>query len=283
MKRSYLSLLLALSIALTGCMTQKRSIMRGWHFELRQNAPQTITSELAEIDLKEGTLRPSKDSEKTAQINRADPFVPLKSLMTYSVPIEIAQKPHLAPKIQKSNPFVFSASALELGATADSKSYWFNRFWEFSMSLIWLNLGGFGFAVGGGYILVGLACVFIAYRNLAWAFASKNDWTIRKASKLGNRTFFPSSSKFSARKNRLSSSSQGKTETNTSRSAQSAQNENLQRARLEKIQREQAKKQRIRAEKKQARKAHFQDFISAPTTRIAIGFIAIMCGYLAFF
>ena len=151
------------------------------------------------------------------------------------------------------------------------------------MSLIWISLGGLGFAVGGGDILVGLACFFIAYRNLAWAFASKNDWTIRKASKLGNRTFFPSSNKFSARKNRFSSLIQGKTGANASRSAQSVQNENLQRARLEKMQREQAKKQRIRAEKKQARKAHFQDFMSSPTTRIAIGFIAIMCGYLAFF
>ena len=91
---------------------QKRSVMPGWHFEMSQNSRESIHSERVESDLIEegqkvncglqGQLQRTDSTEKSAQLNKADPIIPIKSLMAYPLQIEIAHYRQLESKSTKA-------------------------------------------------------------------------------------------------------------------------------------------------------------------------------------
>lgn len=104
MPRTLLIILVAIGLCLPGCSLQKRSIMPGWHVEKPQQKGANRGA-VAEHKSKQAVpnaspsapLRIASSSQPEALTHRknSDPVIPVKSLMSYSPPVKIAQEKQL--------------------------------------------------------------------------------------------------------------------------------------------------------------------------------------------
>jgi hypothetical protein len=265
MKKSRLSLFFALSIVLSGCVMQKRSIMPGWHFEMSQNSHEPIHTECPEKETKkesginydfEGQRPRTKPTKTLASLNRTDPLIPIKSLMAHPLQIEIDQERRLEWKFAGVQGQEVRRTADKADGAYSDPNYVLSRLWKLYGAISWSVLSIIFIFIagdGGGWLVAGVPCSIMATRSFRWIFASNAAWAQRKASKPFSRSFFP--------------------RTNTLKEP----------ARKEAIELQNAENKRIRAELKASRRAKRQAFLQAPSTKIALGFLGILAGYALLF
>jgi hypothetical protein len=100
MKHTHFTLLFTLGILLSGCTLQKRSIMPGWHIEMRSEGRTSQTTEKHESEAEKDPRSQNKASNDfiphTSELQRLkprpterDPLIPVKALMTQQVKAEL--------------------------------------------------------------------------------------------------------------------------------------------------------------------------------------------------
>ena len=122
MQRIPLIILVAIGFSLSGCSLQKRSIMPGWHVE-KHHQHDAISGAMAEHESKQEVPSPSlasslhvpSSSQPEARMHGKDrdPVIPVKSLMSYSLPAETAQEKQLAQLLPTPSPLRVSAHSAE--------------------------------------------------------------------------------------------------------------------------------------------------------------------------
>ena len=257
MQRIPLILLVAIGFSLFGCSLQKRSIMPGWHVE-KHHQHDAISSAMVEYESEQEVPNPSLASsphvpssiqpEARMHGKDRDPVIPVKSLMSYSLPLETAQEKQLAQLLPIPSPLRVSAHSAEPITPDSTKTHGLSRLWKLWGGLWWAIFGIVTLGIGDAWFLLGAVFLVLSFRSFAWLFASREAWARRKSSRIGHRTFFPPQNPSSAQ-HQLS----------------------INRNRAERIQ------------KKAQRQAKRQAFFQSPTTKIAVGFISMMLVYALLF
>lgn len=257
MPRTLLIILVAIGLCLPGCSLQKRSIMPGWHVEKPQQKGANRGA-VAEHKSKQvvpnaspsAPLRIASSSQPEALTHRknSDPVIPVKSLMSYSPPVKIAQEKQLMQTLPPPRHLGVSGHSAELFTPDSTQTYGLRRLWKLWGALWWGILGIVSLGIGDAWFLLGAAFLVLSYRSFAWVFASRDQWAKRKSSGIGNRAFFPSQKSSSAQS--LMSNVRNHSE---------------------------------RVKKKTLRQAKRQAFFQSPTTKIAVGFISMMLVYALLF
>ena len=178
-----------------------------------------------------------------------DPVIPVKSLMSYSLPAETAQEKQLAQLLPTPSPLLVSAHSAEPITPDSTKNYGLSRLWKLLGALWWGILGISSLAIGPPPpVLLGIGFLVLSFRSFAWLFASRDQWARRKSNRIVDRSFFPP------------------------QNPSSAQHQvSINRNRAERI------------KKKAQRQAKRQAFFQSPTTKIAVGFISMMLVYALLF
>ena len=114
MKHTHFTLLFTLGILLSGCTLQKRSIMPGWHIEMRSEGRTSQTAEKHESEAEKDPRSQNKASNDfiphTSELQRLkprpterDPLIPAKALMTQHVRAELESIQNLLEPIHSDN------------------------------------------------------------------------------------------------------------------------------------------------------------------------------------
>jgi len=114
MKYTHFTLLFTLGILLSGCTLQKRSIMPGWHIEMRSEGRTSQTAEKHEPEAEQDPHSQNKASNDfihhTSELqglkprpNDRDPLIPAKVLMTQRVKAELESFQNLLEPIHSDN------------------------------------------------------------------------------------------------------------------------------------------------------------------------------------
>lgn len=257
MQRIPLIILVAIGFSLSGCSLQKRSIMPGWHVE-KHHQHDVISGAMAQHESKQevpnpsfpSSLRVPSNSQPGARMHGKDRdlVIPVKSLMSYSLPVETAQEKQLAQLLPTPSPLHVSAHSAELITPDSTKNYGLRRLWKLLGALWWGIFGIVSFGIGDAWFLLGGAFLVLSFRSFAWLFASREAWARRKSNRIVDRSFFPP------------------------QNPSSAQHQvSINRNRAERI------------KKKAQRQAKRQAFFQSPTTKIAVGFISMMLVYALLF